>query len=73
MEIKIITRYYTVKNRTIGQCISCLEEFKQYRDQQYNYVLTYKVIKPPVNISKNVETLLKIGKEDIKNYYLKME
>jgi len=52
---------------------SCLEEFKQYRDQQYNYVLTYKVIKPPVNISKNVGTLLKIGKEDIKNYYLEME
>jgi len=50
---------------------SCLEEFKQYRHQQYSYVLTYKVIKPLVNISKNVGTLLEIGEEDIKNYYWK--
>lgn len=67
----MMDRYYTTKNKAVEQYIPYFEEFRQYMRQHYSYALVYKVIKPLINISKNIGNLLEITEKDVRKYYWK--
>ncbi|EHR78786.1 hypothetical protein OCC_02302 [Thermococcus litoralis DSM 5473] len=62
-------KYLWAKKENAEQYIPYLKEFEQYLSQYYSYALRYRIIKPLINISKNIGNLLEITEEDVRTFY----